>query len=214
MVTQNIVVTVLNTVLTFLLTIPSNTCAQSCSKPGQKAWLQRHNFNMLTEFEYITPADKNRNIQTAAINLMPGIEFMADQRISIAIHAGIAATSAWGTITQWNSNFQDVDYPANAFGAGPAYLLGFGVYLTPKLLVAFESSAAIILYNTHFPPGGDIYNFMLRKGLMLSFQAGKNCTFTLGGRFMHVSNGQGLNPHNPAYEGWGLHAGVQTLFLR
>lgn len=65
-------------------------------------------------------------------------------------------------------------------------------------------STAVLIYDRPFPAGGDHYNGMFQIGPSFSFTPARGHTLTLGYRWMHVSNGQGLGAHNPAYEGKGV----------
>jgi hypothetical protein len=62
------------------------------------------------------------------------------------------------------------------------------------------------------PPGGDIYNFTWQLGGALAFRIDERFTLSAGVRRMHVSNGQGLVPRNPSYEGIGFPLGLAVRF--
>ena len=65
-----------------------------------------------------------------------------------------------------------------------------------------------MVYSDRFPPGGDYYNFTWRMGGSLHIRLTDTVTLTAGARWMHVSNGQGLGRHNPAYESVGFPLGL------
>jgi hypothetical protein len=74
---------------------------------------------------------------------------------------------------------------------------------------SLDGSAGVLLYNRDFPAGASRYEFMLRIGPTLSYRLNDGQDLSLTLRGMHVSNGQGFNPHNPEYNSVG--AGVQFL---
>jgi lipid A 3-O-deacylase len=167
-------------------------------------------FKIEPAVEYLTPTHPSRNIQTVSFNFWGGLEFF--RKTPLTVCGGITATYAWGTITRWDENFQDVAYKNKAFGAGPALLLRFEPFVYKGFSVAPEASVGLILYSRKFPYGGDIYNFMSRIGGSVNYRINKKYAVNLNGKWMHVSNGQGLGEHNPSYEAWGFGVGFARYF--
>ncbi len=60
-----------------------------------------------------------------------------------------------------------------------------------------------------FPPGGTKWNFSIRRGFGFNVHLKDNRYLTFGWRWMHLSNGRGFIPENPAYEGNGLYIGFK-----
>ena len=81
-----------------------------------------------------------------------------------------------------------------------------------RFSISLDINEALILYTSHFPAGGDIYNFMHRLGGAICYRITKRDKISLGGRWMHVSNGQGFNEHNPSYQAAGANIGVIHYF--
>jgi hypothetical protein len=77
-----------------------------------------------------------------------------------------------------------------------------------RLSVTAEMVGAIVFYSSNFPPGGDIYNFTWRFGGAAGYQVTDSLRMMVGVRWRHVSNGQGLGPQNPSYEGIGFPIGL------
>ena len=106
----------------------------------------------------------------------------------------------------------DVAYRVNlmsaVFGAGPIFLIRCEPFHVRWFAVSLDLLGGLVIYSDRFPPGGDIYNFTWRMGGALLFRLGPRLTLSVGARWMHVSNGQGLNPGNPSYEGVGVPLGL------
>ena len=160
--------------------------------------------------EYIVPYDASRQIRTVSINLYPGVQLF--QRVHLSLHAGITATYAWGNIIQWDQNFQNVTYQTAAFGIGPGILIRFEPLIVGRFSLSVDVAEKLLFYTAHFPAGGDIYNFMSSLGGSICYRVSKRDKVSFGGRWMHVSNGQGLNQHNPSYEGAGVNLSVIHYF--
>jgi hypothetical protein len=198
-----------------LLTALCSACIASAQTKADSSYSSDSNrtrFKIETELEYLAPKDKSRDIQTVLVNVFVGAEKEFWKFLRLSIYGGVTLNYAWGNITQWDSNFQDVVYPNNAFGAGPVFLLRVEPVITKELSVSFDASGGFILYTSHFPAGGDIYNFMWRMGPSLIYSLSEQYSLSAGARWMHVSNGQGLNYHNPSYEAVGGYAGFVGYF--
>jgi hypothetical protein len=53
---------------------------------------------------------------------------------------------------------------------------------------------------------------MSRLGGSLCYRVSKREKIAIGGRWMHVSNGQGFNQHNPSYENAGVNLSLIHYF--
>jgi hypothetical protein len=127
----------------------------------------------------------------------------------LSIYGGLTFTGAWGYILQWDEHFQDFRYDTGVFGVGPIFLLRLEPLRIGGFSAGVELLGGIVVYTKGFPPGGDIYNFTFRMGVLLGYRISKSLKLEAGVRWMHVSNGQGLGPFNPSYEGLGFLTGVQ-----
>jgi hypothetical protein len=168
-----------------------------------------------TAASYLAPTRSSRQVQTAILDLLFGVEVF--DFFGIDLYAGLSVAGASGWITQWDDHFVDVRYDTRAGALGPVFV--FRVEPFRPLCVAnggcagfsfaVDAGGALLFYSSHFPPGGDIYDFAWRVGGTLGYQVTPRFRVELGGRWMHVSNGQGLGPFNPAYEGAGVTIGTQ-----
>jgi lipid A 3-O-deacylase len=154
------------------------------------------------EFEYYSPKDDDRQIESAFIYALWGKEYVNELHYSL--YCGAVGTYAWGYILQWDENFNDVRYNTEAAGAGPAVLIRVDFFRSPAFHLSGDFLMGAIFYNKNFPPGGDIYNFFRKYGISMGLALDHHREIVLGFRDMHVSNGQGMNSHNPSYEGYGI----------
>jgi lipid A 3-O-deacylase len=157
--------------------------------------------------EYYLPTKTERHIDSVFLNAMIGTELV--EVVGLDIYGGVTLTGAWGDIVQLDERFRDVRFGTRAFGAGPAFLLRLEPLRFGGFSFAADMLGAIIFYDRDFPPGGDFYNLSWRIGGTLSYEIADGARVELGARWMHVSNGQGLGPFNPSYEGACVLLGVQ-----
>jgi len=162
---------------------------------------------------YFAPTKDDRRIQTVFFDVLVGVEL--EDSLGIDVYGGLTSTVAWGWITQLDDQFNDVRSDTKVAGLGPMFALRIEP-LRPLcspgyagFSFALDASSAVILYSSHFPPGGDIYNFAWRVGGSLGYSWVPRLRIDLGGQWMHVSNGQGLGAFNPSYEGVGVTIGLQ-----
>lgn len=157
------------------------------------------------EISYYWPTHVDRQITSGFLNAAVGIELL-DGWITVA--GGVTLSVASGHILQWDENFQDQRLGTTAFGAGPMLLVRVETPALGGVSLIADVLGSLLIYSGDFPPGGDIYNFSWRLGGALAFRVHESISLTVGVRWMHVSNGQGLGPQNPSYEGLGFPLGV------
>jgi hypothetical protein len=124
---------------------------------------------------------------------------------------GVTATSAFGSITQ-DTDSGRVTLASSAFGFGPSFGVRFDPLRIGPLSVGGDASGALVLYDKRFPAGGDYYDFAWRVGFSAAVRIDDRIRIIAGVRWMHVSNGQGIGPWNPSYEGFGIPVGVSFAF--
>lgn len=71
-----------------------------------------------------------------------------------------------------------------------------------------ELVGGLVAHVDRWPPGGSHYVFRRSFGLGLAWHLGPAITLRAGVRQMHLSNGQGLGAHNPAFDGLGGDVGL------
>ncbi len=182
--------------LTLILILTHISHTSHSQQDGSKAT----RYKIEAGLEYLFPTKDHRSIQTVSLNVLGGAEFF--KKMPLSVYGGVTATYVWETIVQWDDNFNDITYENNAFGIGPVFLIRYEPFIYAGFSVAPEFSGGIIFYSHDFPAGGDFYNFMWRLGGSINYRMKNNkYSFNLNVKWMHVSNGQGLGPQNPSYEG-------------
>ncbi len=161
-----------------------------------------HGWALEAGAEHLWPTHAARNISTTTLNVLLGRA--AFDWCCLVWRAGLSATVASGYILQYEEDFHELRFDDDAIGIGPTGVVRLQTPELAHFVLSFEGSVALILYDRHFPAGGDIYNFMLRAGPSLGYRIDDYWSVAAGARVMHVSNGQGLTPKNPSYEGRGL----------
>lgn len=174
------------------------------------------NIKWKTEFgpEFIWPSSNYQSIHTTSANVLFWTNYFKKAKLNLDI--GLTATYAWGTALDWYSstNKNLIYLKTDAFGGGPIIKFSQNVFEINRFSISGTASAGAIVYNKHFPPGGDFYNFMLRAGLDFGLKMNENITLKFCTKWMHVSNGQGSGPHNPYYEGYGLGLTITKYFYK
>lgn len=184
--------------------------AQQINSPEQKSLKTKIEFGP----EFIWPSSPYANIYTTSINGFFWTQYF--KKAQLNINLGITTTFAWGTSLDWyRSNRKNLIYlKTSAIGVGPVIHFNQSIFEIKRFSISATAVAGAIAYNKHFPPGGDIYNFMLRTGIDFGYKMNDNVTLKLGCKWMHVSNGQGSGPHNPYYEGYGLGISLIRYFYQ
>ena len=164
--------------------------------PAQRGWAVE------LGAEHLWPTKADRQITTTSLDLVVGRA--AFDSCCLVWRAGLTATAASGHILQYGEDFREVRLDSDGLGIGPTGIVRLQTPELLRLTLSFEGSVAFIVYDRPFPAGGDWYDFMLRVGPSLGYRIDSSWSVAAGVRWMHVSNGQGLTPKNPSYEGRGL----------
>lgn len=72
-----------------------------------------------------------------------------------------------------------------------------------------ETQQGMVFTLDSFPPGGTRWNFMVKYGLGYTIHLAEKKYLNFGWRWMHISNGTGFVPTNPAYDGNGIYLGFK-----
>jgi hypothetical protein len=76
-----------------------------------------------------------------------------------------------------------------------------------------RASAGMLLFlRQPFLPGGDFYDFITQLGAGLELRVGDRLSLAADVHAVHLSNGQGLGPFNPAFTGGGVLIGAVYAF--
>lgn len=147
--------------------------------------------------DHFEPLHANRQI-----DLVNASAYLREKRFEgwpLTLRLGVVAQHARGEITQLSDTLsqQTLDSPGHGLGVSAEARLRVwkGLHL--------DASATPMLYDRRFPAGGTYYNGMFQAGPSFSWEMGAG-RWTLGARWLHISNGRGLGPDNPSTEGRGL----------
>jgi lipid A 3-O-deacylase len=155
----------------------------------------------------LEPTKDDRRITTT--NLQVYFLQKRYEPLRLKVRLGAMLTRPTGAITQLFGTWEEgtlhsETLASSAWGAGPSAEARFELLRGERATLNVDLGTALLLYDRPFPAGGDHYNGMFQLGPSVSFTPAPAHTLTLGYRWVHVSNGQGLGPHNPAYEAKGL----------
>ena len=74
-----------------------------------------------------------------------------------------------------------------------------------------DTQQGMIFTVDSFPPGGTVWNFMVKYGIGYTVHLSNKKYLSFGWRWMHISNGTGFVPTNPAYDGNGIYLGFKFV---
>lgn len=157
--------------------------------------------------ERFAPLHADRDLQTTNLVVHWQRKTLASWPIELRLGARVSRVT--GHITQLSGSWEDgtlaetrLDSPA--WGAGPTLEARYAVIDHGRWSLNLTLDTSVLLYDRSFPAGGDRYNGMFQLGPELAGSLPDGSRLGVSWRWMHVSNGQGMTPHNPSYEGRGL----------
>jgi hypothetical protein len=160
--------------------------------------------------EYLAPTKPGRDLSTVNFDLFYAFPKpnRTLQKSHLSLYTGLTASRVTGTITQLTGSYEEgtlknTTFESSANGIGPVFLLRFDALHQGRSRFFLDASHGILFFDRPFPTGGDRYNGLRRLGASLSYRMDATYTLNIGYRWMHGSNGKGVNPRNPAYEGRG-----------
>lgn len=149
----------------------------------------------------LLPLHDNRQIATTSLHWRRREKAFFGDRLTLRL--GATVTRATGRIEQLGDQGA-YTLASPGWGAGPALDSRFTLLARDGWRLTLDSTVAVLLYDRRFPTGGKHHNGMLQAGPSVGATLAGGSRIDVGWRWMHVSNGQGLGPHNPSYEGTGL----------
>jgi hypothetical protein len=159
------------------------------------------------EIHQIQPTKLERQIEMTNVSYFFGKKSLIEERLDLRL--GVTATRARGSIVQLEGSFeagtlrsQTLDSPA--WGAGPTVGATLKVLEIGPTRLNLEASGSVMAFDRSFPAGGTWYNGMVQAGPSLSVDLDRKRNLTVGARWAHLSNGQGLGAHNPSFDGRGI----------
>jgi len=133
-----------------------------------------------------------------------------DFRVTRAWHFRRGLEAQFGGLAFRASGTRTTNTSPPSLEGSDALGLGFGPMGRWNLLeikrVRFFGDAGpdVIFTNNPFPAGGTNYDFFLRAGGGAAFRLNESYWLEAGFRWTHISNGQGIGPGNPAWQGRGV----------
>lgn len=92
---------------------------------------------------------------------------------------------------------------AASFGLGGSFALRVTPWLDAPVSPFVHAELGLLLFSSDFLPGGTRYEFLTALALGLHIALGDELALDVSARLVHLSNGQGLGDHNPAFDGVG-----------
>jgi hypothetical protein len=121
----------------------------------------------------------------------------------LRLRLGITASAARGHIRQGIGN-DAPDLVSNAQGLGVTAEARLRLVSAGPLSLNLTLGATPMVHDRGFPAGGTRWNGMFEAGPSLAWRDAAGGHWTVGARWLHLSNGKGLTPENPSYEGRGV----------
>ncbi len=115
----------------------------------------------------------------------------------------------FGTKSEPFSSTPPENSNAGGVGFGPGARWNF--VQTHRFRVFADGESDFIYALPQFPAGGSATNAFLRAGGGAAYRFGNKKWFEAGYRRAHVSNGGGIVPSNPAWNGKGIYVGVRFV---
>jgi hypothetical protein len=197
-----------------LFLIPALTGNASCQAQEKAKVLPETQAGrqIMLELQELGPVERDRKIRTANLDFLFHITRFDSP--DFKFYGGLTVSRSRGAITLRTGSSQagtlkDENFDSTATGAGPVLAIRAEFAHSGNVSASLDGSAGILLYDRDFPAGASRYDFMFRYGPTLSYRLNDRQALSLTLRGMHVSNGQGINLHNPQYNAAGL--GVQFL---
>ena len=167
---------------------------------------------IIVELQELGPVERARQIHTANLDLLFRIRRFDTP--DFTFYGGFTVSRSRGNLTRRTGSseagtLRDEPFDSAATGAGPVLAIRAEFAHGGNVWASLDGSAGVLLYDRDFPTGASRYAFMFRYGPTLSYRLNDRRVLSLTLRGMHVSNGQGINNHNPQYNAAGL--GVQFL---
>jgi hypothetical protein len=108
--------------------------------------------------------------------------------------------------------FEPTRYASDTSGFSTSAFARLYALGSPRFDLFVEGAGGFIKFKEPFPPNGTIINGLLRYGAGLRVGISRRVSADVGYRHAHISNGMGLVPLNPSFDGNGAFAGITMRF--
>lgn len=156
------------------------------------------------EAQTFRPSKAERQLDLSVLDWQLRQKRLWDDRLRLGL--GVTLMHASGHITQLTGSLDDgtlreVRLASPGWGLGPSLSGSWRTPLTQTMVASLDVKAALLLHERDFPAGGKRYNGLIEGGPSLHWRLDGGSEISLGARWLHLSNGQGLGAHNPSYDG-------------
>jgi opacity protein-like surface antigen len=114
--------------------------------------------------------------------------------------AGLMLTDGYSTLDAPPYTHQSAD----AYGVQTQIGLRYNLDLGDRARLFVDGAHGFSALNTDFPEGGTNWNGLRRWGYGAAFDVTDTWTLEAAYRATHMSNGRGIGPDNPSYNGEGV----------
>ena len=195
-----------------MLLLPALTGNASCQAQEKANVLAETHAGreIMVELQELGPVERDRKIRTTNLDFLFRVKRFDTP--DFKFYGGLTVSRSRGTIMRRTGSsaagtLKDETFDSAATGAGPVLAIRAEFAHSGNVSASLDGSAGVLLYDRDFPAGASRYAFMFRYGPTLSYRLNDRQDLSVILRGMHVSNGQGFNPHNPEYNAIGF--GVQ-----
>ncbi len=170
---------------------------------GESSNYEKGSQHILGIIEYVSGFDTQQDITVYSFRI--GYGSFLFKNVSLSTFFDVSATDGFYFVkTDEKEEYQE----AESFGLGTSFLLRWYAIRIGKTRIFLDASAGILYSFKSFPPKGTKLNFTTRPGIGIATKLHQNLNLIAGLNRFHLSNGQGYkHPHNPAFDGLGIHVG-------
>ena len=158
----------------------------------------------LVGVEYYAPQPgfdrRNRDIDVSDIRVSHAWHF----RWGLEFQLGAFFLRATGTRTAPSFAPNPPQEPSDAYGIGVGPIFRWNFLQFRRLRLFADAEPDVFFTNHDFPAGGAKYNFFLRPAAGPAFRLTNSLWVESRFLWAHISNGQGIGPGNPAWQGRGV----------
>lgn len=124
----------------------------------------------------------------------------------LAVGASVSVYDAGGQLQPEDRSLAAL--PVDTRGVGASLFLRYYAVESERFSTFVDASAGVVRFQDAFPPGGTQNNGAARFGVGVQARLTDSTSVMTGLRWMHISNGGGLNADNPGYDSNGAYVGV------
>lgn len=161
---------------------------------------QKGSTHFLTTLEHFHSEDNDKPIQITQFNAEMS-HYVVNR---LAMGVGFS-----GMIGRGTRFIQFEPFDSNAVGLGASGFFRFDVANFSHHNLYVETGYGILLTANRFPSGGTRLNGTVRHGIGYNVRLKSGQFLFFGWRWIHISNGRGFVPDNPAYDGNGIYLGLK-----